>query len=190
MSFMWWCVDVDSHSQKMYLSHFLVTVYTLKHHRKIKSHGENDVRKNVNWNQNEMRSERVQKKKSTGHEWISCGMLCGFVGSYIGVPTLHMPKKNWERVISRIYVSRVRWKEDLQPHCIHLLMDMAKKKSPPNKQFIQHTPFISCRTTAKKSSILFFFHREKPKLYFHGFALTKLEIGQGMDFKKNYSYYF
>lgn len=82
-------------------------------------------------------------------------------------------KKNRERVISRIYVSRVRWKEDLQPHCIHLLMDMAKKKSPPNKQFIQHTPFISCRTTAKKSSILFFSSR-KAKIIFSWFRFNQI----------------
>ena len=159
------------------------SLYTLKHHR-IKSHGENNVRKNVNWNQNEMRSERVQKKRVQAMNEYPAECYVALLVRISVYQHYTCRKKNWERVISRIYVSRVRWKEDLQPHCIHLLMDMAKKP-PPNKQFIQHTPFISCRTTAKKIVDTFFFHREKPKLYFHGFALTKLEIGQGMDFFKN-----
>lgn len=113
--------------------------------------------------------------------------LCWFV--YRCTNITHAEKKSRASNFSHICVESEM--ERGFTTALHTSIDgHGEKKSPPNKQFIQHTPFISCRTTAKKSSILFFFHREKPKLYFHGFALTKLEIGQGMDFIKNYSYYF
>lgn len=117
-------------------------------------------------------------------------MLCGFVGSYIGVPTLHMPKKK-SRASNFSHICVESEMERGFTTALHTSIDgHGEKKNPRQINNSSSTHHLSLVGRQQKNRRYFFFHREKPKLYFHGFALTKLEIGQGMDFKKNYSYYF
>lgn len=104
---------------------------------------------------------KIQKKRvnARGHEWISCGMLCGFVGSHRCTNITHMPKKKL-RVSIRVRVIFIFLRKELGrgfTTALHTSIDGHDEKmglkNPRqiNNSSRTHHLSLSCRTASEWS---------------------------------------